>query len=182
MEREESKHRPEHASRWGITWRLSGAGLALLASVACASSPSTSLTAPSPSSLTLTSEALSAMESGIQDEYRAESIYEGVILDFGPILPFTAIIRAEVRHSSSSGQLFSNRGLTIPVSEASASTVPRFSTVREACAAAVVAERENIALYDQLLNRVLPSDVRQVFSNNRRASLDNHLPAFLACS
>ena len=28
----------------------------------------------------------------------------------------------------------------------------------------------------------LPDDVRQVFSNNRRASLDNHLPAFLTCA
>jgi hypothetical protein len=45
-----------------------------------------------------------------------------------------------------------------------------------------VAERENIAMYDDLLRGDLPADVRQVFSNNRSASVTNHLPAFERCS
>lgn len=73
------------------------------------------------------------------------------------------------------------RGLPVPASLVTVATVPHFPTVREACAAGVVAEGENIALYDRFLAGDLPDDVRQVFSNNRRASLDNHLPAFLAC-
>jgi hypothetical protein len=51
-----------------------------------------------------------------------------------------------------------------------------------ACAAGAAAERENIAMYDDLLRTDLPVDVRQVFSNNRSASLVNHLPAFERCS
>ena len=46
----------------------------------------------------------------------------------------------------------------------------------------VVAERENIAIYDRLLPLDLPVDVRQVFENNRAASLFNHLPAFERCA
>jgi hypothetical protein len=47
--------------------------------------------------------------------------------------------------------------------------------------AAVGAEQENIALYDDFLKLDLPRDVRNVFTNNRRASLKNHLPAFQNC-
>ena len=57
----------------------------------------------------------------------------------------------------------------------------RFATVTAACAAGVVAEQENIAMYDRLLLTELPNDVRNVFTNNRRASLDRHLPAFESC-
>jgi hypothetical protein len=54
--------------------------------------------------------------------------------------------------------------------------------VTAACAAGVVAERENIALYDDLLKQDLPADVRQVFESNRSASLLAHLPAFQRCA
>jgi hypothetical protein len=37
-------------------------------------------------------------------------------------------------------------------------------------------------MYDDMLRLSLPSDVRQVFENNRSASLVNHLPAFERCS
>jgi hypothetical protein len=137
----------------------------------------------SPTPVTVvTSDLLAALDLGIQDEYRAEAIYQGVVNDFGPVLPFTMVLTAELRHSSTIAQLYAKRGLPAPVSQSTVNTVPHFATVREACAAGVVAERENIALYDRLLGGELPDDVRQVFSNNRRASLDNHLPAFVGCS
>ena len=53
--------------------------------------------------------------------------------------------------------------------------------MRAACAAGVEAETDNIALYDRLLKLNLPADVEQVFTNNRAASFNNHLPAFEAC-
>jgi len=74
-----------------------------------------------------------------------------------------------------------NRGLPIPESNRTLDKVPEFDTVVAACAAAVVAEVENIALYDELLALDLPRDVRNVFTNIRAASLNNHLPAFEAC-
>ena len=135
-----------------------------------------------PSVVVLAADVQVALDTTIQDEFRAETIYQGVINDFGPVLPFAAILTAEQRHSTSLGLLFTKRGLPVPASLVTVATVPHFATVREACAAGVVAERENIALYDRFLARDLPDDVRQVFSNNRRASLENHLPAFVTCA
>ena len=97
-------------------------------------------------------------------------------------MPFVNIVIAEQQHVASVGQLFVSRGLAIPGSAWSASTVPHFATVRLACAGGAAAERANIALYDDLLRTDLPADVRNVFSSLRAASLLNHLPAFESCS
>jgi len=118
----------------------------------------------------------------IQDEFRAEAIYQGVLSDFGQVPPFVNVLSAEERHSAAIGRLFAARGLVPPASTSTVTTVPHFVTLVAACAAGAVAERENISLYDELLRADLPADVRQVFSNNRSASLVNHLPAFERCS
>jgi len=130
----------------------------------------------------LTPEVRAALDRSLQDEYRAETIYQGVVNDLGQILPFVNVLTAEQRHSASLAQLYSRRGLVAPGSQWTLGTVPHFNTVPAACGAAVTAERENIAMYDVLLRLTLPTDVRQVFDNNRSASLLNHLPAFERCS
>lgn len=157
--------------------------LALAAAVACgkASTPT------SPSSTVLASTALTAdlqtaLRRSLQDEYRAEAIYQGVVTDFGPVLPFVNVLTAEERHSASIGRLYTLRSLSIPVSDWTVGNVPHFATVSAACLAGATAERENIALYDDLLRAELPADVRRVFTNNRHASLVSHLPAFERCS
>ena len=118
----------------------------------------------------------------IQDEYRAEAIYQGVLNDFGQTLPFANVIGAEERHSAAIARLYAFRGETAPASQWTVDGVPHFTSIPAACTAGVTAERENIALYDELLRADLPSDVRQVFTNNRSASLVKHLPAFEWCS
>ena len=125
---------------------------------------------------------LAAMVAAIQDEYRAELIYERVIGDFGPVRPFSNIINAEVRHSESLASLFVARGLPVPESQWSADQIPGFSTLTEACSAGVTAEIENAEIYDKYMDLGLPADVRIVFENNRRASIENHLRAFQRCS
>ena len=60
---------------------------------------------------------------------------------------------------------------------------PAFATVKEACAAPVEFETQNVALYDRLLAaEPLPEDVKGVFDHNRVASLDRHKPAFERCA
>jgi len=118
----------------------------------------------------------------IQDEYRAETIYQGVLNDFGQAQPFANVLIAEERHSASIARLYTSRGQTAPANEWTVGMVPHFNSIPAACAAGAEAERENIALYDELLRADLPTDVRQVFTNNRSASLVNHLPAFERCS
>jgi len=125
---------------------------------------------------------LEAMEETIQDEYRAELIYLGVTEDFGSVFPFSNIINAEVRHSEAIGVLYSNRRLSIPVSQWIPSDIPSFSSVTEACQAGVEAEIDNAAIYEKYFGMELPEDVRRVFENNQAASLDRHLPAFEFCS
>ena len=123
-----------------------------------------------------------ALSRAIQDEYRGEAIYQGVLDDFGVVVPFANVLTAGERHSAAIGRLYANRGTAVPTSAWSVDTVPHFSGIGAACAAGIVAERENIAIYDDLLRGDLPDDVRQVFSNNRRASLENHLPTFERCA
>jgi len=159
-------------------FNLATVGLLVLGFVGCGGSSSPT----APTTETLTAEVRAALERSLQDEYRAETIYQGVINDLGSPLPFLNVLTAEQRHSASIAQLFSRRGLTPPASQWTLDRVPHFTTVPAACRAAVVAERENIAMYDELLRLDLPFDVRQVFVNNRSASLVNHLPAFERCS
>lgn len=129
----------------------------------------------------LTTSVAAAVNAAIQDEYRAEQIYLRVLFDHGNVLPFYNVVVAEQRHSASLAGILERRALPVPASAWSLDNVPRFATVAEACAAGAVAERENIALYDELLLGDLPVDVRNVFTSNRRASLEKHLPAFEAC-
>jgi hypothetical protein len=122
-----------------------------------------------------------ALVDAIQDEYHAEAVYQGVIADFGSVWPFANIIRAEQNHAAALGRLFTARGLAVPVRAWTIDNAPRFSSLQAACGAAADAEVANVAVYDRYLGEALPDDVRLVFTNNRAASLNNHLPAFNRC-
>jgi hypothetical protein len=122
------------------------------------------------------------MEHAIQDEYHAEATYSRILADFGEVWPFANIVKAERRHAAAVARLFTNRGLGLPDSQWNLDNVPRFNSLPEACTAAAQAERDNIALYDEFLKMSLPRDVQNVFTNNRRASLEAHLPAFENCA
>jgi hypothetical protein len=154
--------------------------LALLLPVAAACTESTT-NVLAPGATALTPAVAAAVDSAIQDEFHAEQIYLRVLADHGNVLPFFNVVVAEQRHSTALAGVLERRGLDVPASEWDLDNVPRFATVPEACAAAAVAEVANIELYDRLLVGDLPTDVRNVFTNNRRASLERHLPAFTAC-
>jgi hypothetical protein len=171
----------------------SAVGAFALALAACGGS---SATAPTPSSTTaptpvagaslappaVDASLLAILNADIQDEYRAEAIYRGVLLDLGPeTRPFANIITAEQRHAAAVAGLFTSRGLAVPGSLWSPANVPRFATLRAACAAGVENETANVALYDSQLAASPPEDVLRVIQTNRAASLDNHLPAFQRC-
>ena len=74
------------------------------------------------------------------------------------------------------------RGLQAPKSRWNKENVPAYESIVSACAAAVEGEIENIAMYDRLMKLELPEDVEQTFTYLRRASLENHLPAFRRCA
>ena len=145
------------------------------------SSVAVSSTTPPATTSTSTFVLADALTAAIQDEYHAEAVYRRVLLDFGNVMPFANIIRAEQNHAAALAGLFRSRGLPVPEPEWNADNVPRFASVRDACGAAAQAEVDNIAVYDRYMDADLPADVRQVFTNNRAASLNNHLPAFDRC-
>lgn len=153
--------------------------LALILPVATACSSDTSVLDSSTESLR--PEVTAAIRAALQDEYHAEQTYRRVMLDFGTVLPFANIVTAEQRHAAALGGILRNRGFAVPASEWNVDNVPRFASVAEACGLAAEAEVANITLYDQLLTLQLPGDVRTIFTNNRRASLEGHLPAFNRC-
>jgi hypothetical protein len=151
----------------------------LLPFAAACTESGTNLTGPT--SAALSPSVAAAVDTAIQDEFHAEQIYLRVLADYGNVLPFFNVVVAEQRHSTALAGVLERRGLTAPTSEWTLDNVPRFASVAAACAAAADAEVANIALYDRLLLGELPTDVRNVFTNNRRASLEKHLPAFNAC-
>jgi len=129
----------------------------------------------------LTSDEHAALVTAIQDEYRAEAIYADVLNTFGEVLPFAHIIQAERRHAQALAALFERYGYPVPEPSLAERTQP-FRSVAEACTAAAQAERDNVAIYDDIMAKVNNPELLQVFAALRSASLDRHLPAFERCT
>lgn len=117
----------------------------------------------------------------LQEEYKAQMLYRSVLQTFGAeTAPFALIEQAEARHVEALKELFVRREMDPPAW--TPETLPTFSSIPEACAGGVAAEIADAAFYDEYLPRVdLPQDVKNVFTNLQKASLENHLPAFERC-
>jgi len=123
-----------------------------------------------------------ALGVAIDDEYKARATYREVLAVHGNVRPFSNVVEAEERHIDILEAVFAQRGLPVPPDPWPA-RVQAPSTVVEACEAAVVAERENVRLYDRLLSAVRgENDVETVFRRLQSASRDRHLPAFERCA
>jgi len=129
----------------------------------------------------LSESEIEALRMALDDEYKAWSVYDQVIADFGAVRPFTSIQSAEEKHIAALVTLFDRYGLTVPANEWPGN-VPSFDTLTEACEAGVQAEIENAALYDQLFSMVDNPDIIRVFTSLQQASLTKHLPAFERCA
>jgi len=96
-----------------------GAGLLVMLVGCGGSSPTTPapVVSASPTPAPVASDLVAVLNADIQDEYRAEAIYQGVLLDLGAgTMPFANIIRAEQQHARSVAALFTARGLAVPAS------------------------------------------------------------------
>ena len=122
-----------------------------------------------------------ALQMALNDEYKAWSVYDQVIADFGPVQPFVNIQRAEESHIAALTRLMEAYGLDVPQNPWPGN-VPTFDTLADACAGGVQAELDNAALYDQLFSMVDNPDIVQVFTALQRASLSQHLSAFERCA
>lgn len=112
----------------------------------------------------------------IQDEYAARAEYEYLIEELGAGAPFTNIIKAEVTHIEMLVPLFSAYELEVPEDTSSEHLLPA-KTITEALETGVIAEINNIDMYNLFLEQDLPDDIIEVFTSLRDAS-ENHLQAF----
>lgn len=113
----------------------------------------------------------------IQDEYLAKEKYEQIMDTYGEQKPLSNIAKAEGNHISALEKLFESKSMVIPENNAK-DYVEIPVSLAEAYEAGVQAEIENIALYNQFLERKdIPEDVRNVFESLGDAS-ENHLEAF----
>jgi len=127
--------------------------------------------------LALSDRERQALEDALDDEYRAQTTYAQVIHDFGSVRPFIHIVEAEARHVSALRSLFDAYGIAVPANRWPGH-VPRFASVQEACAAGVLGEIDNVAIYDRALRTTERADILAVYHALRSASLERHLPAF----
>jgi len=112
------------------------------------------------------------------DEYRARATYRAVLAAFGSVRPFVNIVESEERHIEALTRLSHQHGLAVPV-DRWAGRVEAPASLRDACHAGVVAERENAALYERLIEAAREHpDVVAVLRRLQSASQENHLPAF----
>lgn len=118
----------------------------------------------------------------IEDEIKACANYRAVIAAFGEVRPFSNIVASEGRHIRALTMLFDRYGLAVPPDTWATRVTPPAS-LREACEEAVRAEIDNAAMYDRLIEASTGfADVQTVLERLRRASQDNHLPAFRRCA
>jgi len=129
----------------------------------------------------ISEEELKALDATLNDEYKAEAIYQKVINKFGEVRPFINIINAEQKHSEALIDIYRKYDLAVPSNDWY-DKVPEFNTILDACNAGVDAEIENAALYDELLSGVDNQDIIIVFTSLRDASINNHLPSFQRCA
>ena len=128
----------------------------------------------------LTKAEIDALHEALDDEYRAWATYDRVIRDFGEVAPFTNIRDAEARHIAALRVLFVHYRLAVPENPWPGK-MPRYHSLRAACAAGVAAEMENSTLYQRLLASTTRPDILVVFRNLHEASQQRHLPAFQRC-
>jgi len=112
----------------------------------------------------------------IEDEYLARAEYEAIMKEYGEQKPFSNIIKAEKNHIEELMPLFNTYNIVISENDAKEHVVVPAS-IEEALAIGVQAEIDNIAMYEMFLEQDIPQDVRDIFTNLKKAS-EKHLAAF----
>jgi hypothetical protein len=156
--------------------RMRWAAVALLVSVLL-----TATLAPAAAAVGLTPAEKAALNQAIAEEYLAYNTYRAVLAQYPGALPFRNVVLSELQHASTLAGLFTKYGLAVPPN-LGLSSVPTWSSPKAACQTGVDVEKDDIALYNNLLPTVQKADVIRVFTTLRSASLNSHLPAFDACN
>lgn len=117
---------------------------------------------------------------GPDGEYAAHAQYGAIIEKFGDVQPYAAIRMAESRHIAALERQLEKYGVKIPANKFEGKTEAPVS-LTDAAKQAIASEEKNVAMYDQLLDKLEKyPDLTRVFTHLRAASQNGHLPAFKA--
>lgn len=128
----------------------------------------------------LSEEEKSGLKAAIVEEYTAMNTYLAISKEYDSLL-FARIARSEQRHVDALIKAAARAGLEIPENPGSGAE-KTWSSYAEACAFGVQFEKEDAALYDELMAKTSNAALTRIYTNLQRASLQNHLPAFEACN
>ena len=112
----------------------------------------------------------------IQDEFTAKSEYIMIMNQFNVTNPFSNIYQSEETHISLLVPLFEVYQIEVP-EDTSSEHLFDVESLQASFEIGVIAEINNIAMYNLFLSQDLPEDVEDVFIRLRDAS-ENHLAAF----
>ena len=98
----------------------------------------------------LAPDAKTALLRALEEEYRAEALYDAIATKFGVRAPFQRITQSERRHAWILESLAMAHGLELPADNAAAAKQPEVVSIAAACRAGVESEKKTIALYDDV--------------------------------
>lgn len=127
----------------------------------------------------LDANAEKAVVRALEDEWRAQATYETASQPMAAAR-LGNFARMEQRHAQALAYVLEQHGNAVPTRPAYTPAVPKDAPTM--CKAGVEAEKQNIALYDELLRASLPEDVKCVFRHLQLVSKQRHLPAFEQCA
>ena len=119
---------------------------------------------------------------GPDGEYAALASYQAVLDTFGAdVEPYASIREAEARHADALIRQLERQGIDVP-DNPYLGLIPAPDDLQTAAEAWAEGEVANVALYDNLIAQTEDSRLLRVFENLRRASAEQHLPAFEAAA
>ena len=127
----------------------------------------------------LSNSEITALKQALDEEYGALNLYQSIIAQFGNVYPFNQIALAEQQHLNALTRQADKYGVSIPANPGT-NTGLNFTSLDEAFAAAIAAEKADAALYDELKPNVTHLDILRVFDNLQSASVNNHLKSLEA--
>ena len=114
---------------------------------------------------------------GPDGEYAALASYQAVIDTFGDVEPYVSIQQAEARHADALIRQLDRMGVEVP-DNPYLGNVSAPADLQTAATAWAEGEVANVELYDTLMEQAQDDRLIRVFDNLRRASAEEHLPAF----
>lgn len=115
---------------------------------------------------------------GPEGEYAALASYQAVLDEYGDVEPYATIMEAEARHADALIRQLDRMGVATPDVNPYLGLIAAPADLTTAATAWAEGEVANVELYDRLLADATDDSLIRVFENLRRASADQHLPAF----